>query len=193
MNSPLHDEATSIPSTPLSSLSPTPRPSKRSKSFSRTSRIIVLPHVLQVAETRIMAHTPTLLNYADSLLDPSDIRSPQRESASQTTPPPRLARRWVSRRKFFHMWEGSPRPAFIQRLAIQADLTRLGTTRANTLVKARPDLKGSLTPVWRQLRPKDLLRNEWEERVAKQEEMRTVLNSRRVEVSRRNMWKKKVW
>ena len=168
------------PTTP--SPSPTPWPVVRSQSYSKTSRFYEKTSLLHSLKTRILAHEPDVFPV---------LPTPKKRPGLAVFSPALGAAPG-----FTEMGDISPfavfkrSPGFRPNGVLHADLVRsglqtVGTAEANLLVKVRSDERvenRSSSPMYH---------NAWEARQRKEYFKRITLNQRRLEVSKRNLWKNK--
>ena len=160
----------------------TPPPVSRSKSYSKSSRNHAKAALLQSLKSRIMAHEPEVF---------PEVNAPRKSRQGGTVYTPEME---MSPSRFEEMGDITPvavyqpNPGFRPNGVLHADLIRtgferIGTTTANLLVKVHPTYPDPDSP--------HLYHNAWEARQRKEYFKRIVLNQKRLEVSKRNLWKNK--
>lgn len=158
---------------------PTPWPVARSQSYSKSSRLYEKTSLLPSLKTRILAHEPEVFPVLPTPRKRPGLAvfSPTPETAPGFTEMGDITPFAVFRRS----------PGFRPNGVLHADLVRsglqkVGTTEANLLIKAERLEHRSNSPIYQ---------NAWEARQRKEYFKRITLNQRRLEVSKRNLWKNK--
>ena len=192
-----------------------PSPEKfvpRSKSYSKTSRVNEGNPILQMIKSRILAHEPTVLGTfpLTPKKKPPDLTirrhflrrqtvecSPETGRLNRSVTPPKELREKNASFVAFERRPGFRPNAFLQSELIRAGLLKTTPDSKATPPRLRQGLQPeSLTPTQRTNRlledsPGKRYGNEWEMRKRKEHLKQVLRNMKRLEVSKRNLWKNK--
>lgn len=160
-----------------------PVPVVRSKSYSKSSRLYEKTSLMQSLKTRIMAHEPEVLPVL-----PTPKKRPGLvvfTPTSEVSPAHFAEMGDITPYLVFHRSPGFRPTEVLHAGLVRSGLQKVGTEDANLLVKVSPaggaeHRDGS-----------PMYQNAWEARQRKEYFKRITLNQRRLEVSKRNLWKNK--